>query len=139
MHFSYSNDIYIQKTVKAAALAAAKHQSPVARVARDHLTLEVLTGGYPQHHPTRTQIHEYHNKFLFLLPYSGHSAQSPAHQLTNWVRVISSNPAKLTFCLLCIFLQQCRADAMGGQDLAPHMHSFKDYHSAEAIVRKKKC
>lgn len=59
-------------------------------------------------------------KIPFLLPYSGHSTQSPAPQLTNWVRVISSNPAKLIFCPLCIFLQQCRADAMGSESGPPH-------------------
>lgn len=45
-------------------------------------------------------------------------------------------PTQLTLFLLSSFLQQCRAD--GGQDLIPHMHSFKNYHSAEATVRKEK-
>lgn len=57
MHFSDGYDMYIQRTVKAAALAAARHQSPVVKIAGDHVTLELLTGGYPQAHPTRTQIH----------------------------------------------------------------------------------
>lgn len=63
MHFSDGYDTYIQRAVKAVALAAAKHQSPTVGVSGDHVTLELLMGVYPQPHPTRTQIHEYHNKF----------------------------------------------------------------------------